>query len=62
MALERAMAPSASPTVPPSVRAWAALVKTMTPLAHPIRESCNDIGNTVPRDLYRDRNLRKASN
>ena len=42
--------------------AWAALVKTMTPLAHSIRESCNDIGNTVPRDLYRDQNLRKASN
>ena len=41
--------------------AWTALVNTMGG-NYDIRESCNDIGNTVPRDLYRDQNLRKASN
>ena len=41
--------------------AWTALMKAMGG-DFDIRESCNDIGDTVPRDLYRDQNLHKASN
>ena len=40
--------------------AWTALMKVMGGDVD-IRKGCNDIGNTVPRDLYRDQNLRKAS-
>ena len=41
--------------------AWTALMKVMGGDVD-IRKGCNDIGNTVPRDLYRDQNLREASN
>ena len=46
-----------------------ALIQMMDPdHDHPIRESCKSVGATVkysppvPRDVYRDRNLQKASN
>ena len=46
-----------------------ALIQMMDPdHDHPIRESCKSVGATVkysppvPRDVYRDQNLRKASN